>query len=62
VSVGDAKYEAEYDIDAGQVTLRMVKGSRQDAPPLNYLPRFTGLRICVQTARGITVVRERGKG
>jgi hypothetical protein len=38
----------------------MVKGSRRDAPPLAYLPKFPGLRICVQSPRGMTVLRERG--
>lgn len=52
VSVGDATYEADYDLTANQVTLRMIKGSRQEPPPLGYLPRFGGLRICVQGAKG----------
>jgi ATP-dependent helicase HrpB len=59
VSVGDATYEAEYDIDRSQVLLRMIEGSRRDPPPLAYLPRFEGLRICVDGPRGIAVVRER---
>ena len=57
VNVGDASYRAEYDLDRNQVLLHMVRGSRRDAPPLSYLPKFPGLRICVQTQRGITVVR-----
>lgn len=60
VSVGDATYDAEYDLDQNQVLLKMVKGSRRDPPPLAYLPKFTGLRICVEGPRGIAVVRERG--
>lgn len=60
VSVGDATYAADYDLDANQVLLRMVKGSRRDPPPLAYLPKFPGLRICVEGPRGIAVVRERG--
>ena len=60
VSVGDATYEADYDLDRSQVLLRMIKGSRRDPPPLAYLPRFAGLRICVEGPRGIAVVRERG--
>jgi HrpA-like RNA helicase len=59
VSVGDATYEADYDLDRNQVLLRMVEGSRRDPPPLSYLPRFEGLRICVEGPRGIAVVRER---
>lgn len=60
VSVGDATYRAEYDLDRNQVLLHMIKGSRREPPPLSYLPRFPGLRICVQGPRGIAVVRERG--
>jgi ATP-dependent helicase HrpB len=57
VSVGDAVYRAEYDIDRNQVLLHMIKGSRKDPPPLSYLPKFPGLRICVAGKRGLTVVR-----
>ena len=60
VSVGDATYHAEYDLDRAQVTLRRVKGNRDTPPPLSYLPRFAGLRIVVDGPRGIAVVRERG--
>lgn len=60
INVGDAKYEADYDLDARQVVLRPVKGSREGAPPLAYLPRFPGLRICVDGPRGMQVLRERG--
>lgn len=59
VSVGDSTYEADYDLDAHQVVLRSVKGSRREPPPLGYLPRFVGLRICVDGPRGFTVLRER---
>jgi hypothetical protein len=38
----------------------MIKGSRRDPPPLAYLPKFPGLRICVEGPRGIAVLRERG--
>jgi hypothetical protein len=60
VSVGDATYHADYDLDRSQVTLRRVKGNRDTPPPLAYLPRFAGLRIVVDGPRGIAVVRERG--
>ena len=60
IDVGDARYEAHYDLDARQVMLRRVKGNREGAPPLSYLPRFAGLRICVDGPRGVQVVRERG--
>lgn len=60
VSVGDATYRAEYDVERGQVMLHMLKGSRRDPPPLSYLPKFPGLKICVQTPRGIAIIRERG--
>lgn len=60
VSVGDATYDAEYDLDKQQVVLRMVRGNRKDPPPLSYLPRFAGLRIVVDGPRGVTVLRQRG--
>jgi ATP-dependent helicase HrpB len=62
VDVGDAVYDAEYDLDRRQVTLRLVKGSRATPPPLAYLPRFAGLRILVDGPRGVAVVRERDRG
>ncbi len=60
VRAGDATYAVEYDLDRGQALLRMTSGSRRDPPPLSYLPRFAGLRICVESSRGIAIVRERG--
>ncbi|HMI92706.1 MAG TPA: helicase-related protein, partial [Polyangiales bacterium] len=60
VSVGDASYRADYDLDRNQVLLHMIRGSRRDPPPLAYLPKFPGLRICVEGPRGIAVIRERG--
>ncbi len=57
VSVGDASYRAEYDLARNQVTLHMVRGSRRDPPPLAYLPRFAGLRVCVEGPKGIAVLR-----
>jgi ATP-dependent helicase HrpB len=60
VSVGDATYEAEYDLGAHQVILRMVKGSRRDPPPIGYLPKFPGLRVMVDGPRGVTILRARG--
>ena len=57
VSVGDATYEADYDLDRRRVTLRLVRGQRRDPPPLQYLPRFTGLGIVVEGPRGATVLR-----
>jgi hypothetical protein len=59
VSVGDAVYEADYDLGASKVVLRMVKGTRKEPPPLSYLPRFAGLGIVVDTPRGVTVLRAR---
>jgi ATP-dependent helicase HrpB len=60
VSVGDAVYEADYDLTAHQVILRMVKGSRREPPPPGYLPRFPGLRVMVDGPRGVTLLRARG--
>lgn len=59
VSVGDALYRADYELDRNQVTLRMEKGSRREPPTLGYLPQFPGLRICIEGPRGTTVVRAR---
>jgi ATP-dependent helicase HrpB len=60
VSVGDASYRAEYDLAQSQVTLRMLKGGRAEPPPLSYLPKFPGLRICVESRRGVSVLRAGG--
>jgi ATP-dependent helicase HrpB len=60
VSVGDATYRADYDLGKNQVVLHMLKGSRQDPPSLAFLPRFPGLRICVEGPRGLAVIRARG--
>jgi ATP-dependent helicase HrpB len=60
VSVGDASYRCDYDLERDQVLLHKTKGNRSDAPPLAYLPKFPGLRICVDGPRGVTVVRDRG--
>jgi ATP-dependent helicase HrpB len=58
VSVGDATYRAEYDVERLQVSLHMLKGSRREPPTLAFLPKFPGLRICVEGPRGVTVLRE----
>jgi len=60
VSVGDASYRSEYLLEQSQVTLHMVRGTRSDPPTLAYLPKFPGLRICVEGPRGSSVVRPRG--
>lgn len=60
VSVGDATYAAEYDLEHKRVTLVLVRGQRKDPPPLSYLPKFPGLGIIVSSARGTTVLRARG--
>jgi ATP-dependent helicase HrpB len=60
VSAGDASYRVEYDLAQSQVTLYMVKGNRAEPPPLSYLPKFPGLRICVESRRGVSVLRARG--
>jgi HrpA-like RNA helicase len=60
VSAGDTSYRAQYDLERGQVTLHRVKGSSSALPSLGYLPKFPGLRICVEGPAGVTVVRARG--
>ncbi len=59
VDLGDASYEAEYAMGQRQVTLKMVRGSRREPPPPGYLPRFTGLRVIVDTGHAVKVVRGR---
>lgn len=59
VDLGDCRYQADYDLDANTVILRVTKGGRKEPPPLAYLPKFPGLRICVDGPRGLTVLRER---
>lgn len=48
VSLGDASYAAEYDLDKRQVILRLVRGSRRSPPPRGYLPKFAGLRVFLE--------------
>lgn len=57
VKVGDAVYEADYDLAKRSVTLKMVHGNRKDPPPMQYLPRFAGLRVCVEAGRAMWIVR-----
>ncbi|HEX5658596.1 MAG TPA: hypothetical protein VFX59_15440 [Polyangiales bacterium] len=59
VNVGDASYRAEYDLTQSQVTLCLVKGNRNEPPPLSYLPKLPGLRISAESRRGISVLRAR---
>ncbi len=51
VNAGDAVYEADYDVPARKVTLRMVRGSRRDPPPPGLLPRFAGFRVAFAAGR-----------
>jgi ATP-dependent helicase HrpB len=60
INVGDAVYRADYDLAEYQVILQLIKGTRRDPPPLNYLPRLGGLRVCVAGPRGTQVLRQRG--
>jgi ATP-dependent helicase HrpB len=59
VQVGDASYEVDYDLAARQATLRMVRGTRRDPPPLAYLPKLPGFKICVEAGRSMWIVRDR---
>ncbi|MDH5490403.1 MAG: helicase-related protein [Myxococcales bacterium] len=59
VDVGDAIYAVEYDLERRQVLLKIVRGGRESPPPLGYLPRFEGLRVCVEAGRRIHVLRGR---
>jgi ATP-dependent helicase HrpB len=60
INVGDAVYRADYDLAQHQVILQLVKGTRREPPPLAYLPRLGGLRVCVAGPRGTVVLRQRG--
>jgi hypothetical protein len=60
IDVGDASYRAEYELDRNQVTLRRIRGTRNEPPSLGYLPKLPGLRICVETQAGLVVLRARG--
>ncbi len=51
VDTGDAKYEAEYAMNARQVTLRMVRGSRQEPPPAGTSRAFGGCASSSRPAR-----------
>lgn len=57
--LGDAFYEIDYDLSRRQVVMRMVRGTRDTAPPLGYLPKFPGFRVCVESRKAMHVVRER---
>jgi ATP-dependent helicase HrpB len=59
VSVGDALYRADYDLTQNEVLLVLVKGIRREPPPLIYLPRFSGLKVCVKGPGGTAVLRAR---
>lgn len=59
LTLGDASYEIDYDLARRQVLLRMVRGTRETAPPANYLPRFRGFRVCAESRRAMHVVRDR---
>ena len=48
VAVGDAVYEAIYDLAARSVLLRKTSGHRKEPPSLTFLPPFRGLAVRVQ--------------
>ena len=58
VDTGDCTYRVEYDLARRQVLLAILRGQRATPPPLSYLPRFRGFRICVEAGGRIVVVRE----
>jgi ATP-dependent helicase HrpB len=59
VDLGDCTYAVNYDLAHRQVLLQIVKGRRNTPPPLSFLPKFRGFRVCVEVAGGIRVLRER---
>ncbi|MFW5739307.1 MAG: helicase-related protein [Myxococcota bacterium] len=58
VHLGDAQYEVDYDLGKRQVLLRLVRGQRRAPPPLSYLPRFAGFRVCVEAGGTVHVLKE----
>jgi hypothetical protein len=57
VSVGDASYDAEYDLAKRQVILKLSRGHRQTPPPAAYLPRFGGFTVFAEAAGTLHRVR-----
>jgi hypothetical protein len=57
VGVGDATYDAEYDLAKKQVILKLSRGHRQTPPPAAYLPRFGGFRVFAEAAGTLHQVR-----
>ncbi len=58
VDMGDCRYAVEYDLGKRQVLLTITKGARATPPPLSFLPKFRGFRVCVEAGRRIHVLRE----
>ena len=58
VQSGDCSYRVEYDLQRRQVLLAVSRGRSLTPPPLSYLPRFRGFRICVEAGGRIVVLRE----
>lgn len=57
LSFGDALYDIEYDLNKNEVTLRKTQGSRQDPPPLSYLPSFPGFRVVLRDRSRVFLLR-----
>ncbi|MEO1336876.1 MAG: hypothetical protein AAFV29_14615, partial [Myxococcota bacterium] len=51
VDLGEAKYTVQYDLSARRAILILQSGSRHQAPPRRYLPRFPGLKVSIQAGR-----------
>jgi len=58
VTTPDATYEVDYDPTKRTVTLRRLRGSKK-APPLRFLPRWTGWRIVYVDNSNVRVLRGR---
>ena len=56
VDLGDAAYRVEYDLKKRRAIMHMVRGNRQKPPARNYLPRFPGLQVFVETSGGLSRV------
>jgi ATP-dependent helicase HrpB len=58
VSVGDARYAADYDPASMEITLVRVGGTRDTPPPPQYLPAWPGWRVLLKDRSRVRVVRE----
>lgn len=59
LSLGDVRYQLDYDLQTNEVTLVKIGGRRQQPPPASYLPAFPGFRVVLRDRSRVFVLRER---